>query len=468
MILTLISLLCVCQSVCLSICPSLCLSICLSICLSVHPYVHLSVCLSACPSVCLSICLSIHLTDCLSVRLFICLSVHTSVRVAFKNTIKSATRGSGCGPSGWRYEHIQAIFKDDKSADLLYMMCNHIALGKVPSKIIPLLAGSRLIALPKSNGDVRPIAIGEVFRRVTARTICKQKSAVFSAHFSPVQYGIATPEGAELLTHHIQVLLESNPDWSILKTDVRNAFNSVARKHLLRQIEEDLPDIYPHVRQMYGEPSTLIYVTEGRVELLTSSQGVHQGDPLEPALFSVAIHPILCQVVERHNSVTILAYLDDIYAVGPTQSLQDVLDDLKTSLSSVDLEICDKKCELYCPSGHTCDFPTPVSHDGMIILGTPVGKGDFVRAHCVDIAKAGDRLCCEMLKVNNRQSSMLILRHCHVPRLARQVFPCDLEEAGIIHDELTKRTFMGIIGLVTSMTLHGNKQPLRSGLEDSV
>ena len=118
-------------------------------------------------------------------------------------------------------------------------------------------------------------------------------------------------------------------------------------------------------------------------------------------------------------------------------------------MSSVDLEICDKKCELYCPSGHTRDFPTPVSHDGMIILGTPVGKPDFVRAHCVDIAKAGDRLYCEMLKLNNWQSSMLILRHCHVPRLnylARQVFPCDLEEARIIHDELTKRTFMGIIG----------------------
>ena len=85
----------------------------------------------------------------------------------------------------------------------------------------------------------------------------------------------------------------------------------------------------------------------------------------------------------------------------------------------------------------------------MIILGTPVGKADFVRAHCVDIAKAGDRLCCEMLKLSNRQSSMLILHYCHVPRLnylARQVFPCDLEEAGIIHDELTKRTFMSITG----------------------
>ena len=53
------------------------------------------------------------------------------------------------------------------------------------------------------------------------------------------------------------------------------------------------------------------------------------------------------------------------------------------------------------------------------------------------------------MKLNNRQSSMLILRHCHIPRLnylARQVFPCDLEGAGVIHDEMTKTSFMGIIG----------------------
>ena len=192
---------CVCMYACVSVCLFVCLCVCLCVCLSVCASVYLSVRVSVC--VCLPVCLCVCpcLSICLSVS--VCLSVCLPVgvirpdeisvdlssssppssphmdRVAFKNTIKSAPRGSGCGPSGWRYEHIQAIFEDDKSADLLYVMCNHIALGKVPYKIIPLLSGSTLIALPKSNGDVRPIAIGEVFRRVTARTICQQKSAVF-------------------------------------------------------------------------------------------------------------------------------------------------------------------------------------------------------------------------------------------------------------------------------------------------
>ena len=113
------------------------------------------------------------------------------------------------------------------------------------------------------------------------------------------------------------------------------------------------------------------------------------------------------------------------------------------------LKIYDRKCELYCPSGDSIDFPTPVTHDGTIILGIPVGKSEFVRSRCVDIAKSGEELCCELAKLNNRQSSMLILRHCHVPRLnylARQVFPDDLEAAANIHDNMTKSTFVQIIG----------------------
>ena len=112
-----------------------------------------------------------------------------------------------------------------------------------------VIGASRLIALPKSGSDVRPIAVGEVFRRLTAKVICHQKSSEFSS-FCPFQHGTATPGGAELLTHHIQFLLESNPSWSVLKTDVKNAFNSVSRQSILQQIAQDFPDIYPHVKEI--------------------------------------------------------------------------------------------------------------------------------------------------------------------------------------------------------------------------
>ena len=112
----------------------------------------------------------------------------------------------------WRYERVRILLDNLLTSDSLFTVCNLIASGDVPCKLLPMLGASRLIALPKRGSDVRPIAVGEVFRRLTAKVICHQKPSEFSSFFCPLQHGIATPGGAELLTHHIQFLLESNPN----------------------------------------------------------------------------------------------------------------------------------------------------------------------------------------------------------------------------------------------------------------
>ena len=108
-------------------------------------------------------------------------------------------------------------------------------------------------------------------------------------------------------------------------------------------------------------------------------------------------------------------------------NLKSVLEDLKSSLLKIGLEICDRKCELYCPSGECCNFPTPVACDRAIILGTPIGNSDFIPFPFIDIAKFGDCLCSELVKSNDSQSKLNVdLRHCCVPQLnylARQIFP---------------------------------------------
>ena len=46
-----------------------------------------------------------------------------------------------------------------------------------------------------------------------------------------IQHGVATEGGAtELLAHHLQLLLVSHPEWIVLKTDVKNAFNSITQR----------------------------------------------------------------------------------------------------------------------------------------------------------------------------------------------------------------------------------------------
>ena len=52
-----------------------------------------------------------------------------------------------------------------------------------------------------------------------------------------LQHGVTTAGGCNLIAHHIriQLLLEKNPEWILLNTDVKNAFSSI-RSHLLSQV----------------------------------------------------------------------------------------------------------------------------------------------------------------------------------------------------------------------------------------
>ena len=210
------------------------------------------------------------------------------------NSIKKSPRGSGCSPSGWRYEHLKVIASDTVSAEHLHFAFSCIANGSVPVSIARLLSSARLIALPKASGDVRPIAIGEVFRRVTAKCICAQTKSEFSNFFSPLQHGASTVGGTHLLLHHIQLLLEANSDWIVLKTDAKNAFNSIHRfHHLLQQVMESFSILTNHVMQMYSGFGPLIFLQNNVPVILSSQEGIHQGDPLGPVLFSLGIQQTL-------------------------------------------------------------------------------------------------------------------------------------------------------------------------------
>ena len=168
--------------------------------------------------------------------------------------------------------------------------------------------------------------------------------------------------GAELLVHHAQLALELNTSWALLKTDMSNAFNSVSRSQLLHQVETSFPELLPHVRQMYAEASDLLYQMESETVLITSEEGVHQGDPLGPSLFSLAIHPIVSQLQRDHHNVRILAYLDDIFILGEPDNAIDAGLALKASLSNIGLSICDGKCELFTPNPlviKSCPSPPP-------------------------------------------------------------------------------------------------------------
>ena len=67
--------------------------------------------------------------------------------------------------------------------DLLFHLASRVAQGDIPSSVARMLGTSRLVALQKPLGGVRPLAVGEAFYRLVSRAISMQIREDLRSHF---------------------------------------------------------------------------------------------------------------------------------------------------------------------------------------------------------------------------------------------------------------------------------------------
>ena len=118
-----------------------------------------------------------------------------------KKMLKSFSRGTAPGPSGLRAQHLKDAIRSahgDEATEQITSICNILARGDAPENISQYLAGATLMALEKPGGGIRPIAIGEVIRRLVSKCFCKYFEKDANAYLWPRQIGVAAPLGAEV------------------------------------------------------------------------------------------------------------------------------------------------------------------------------------------------------------------------------------------------------------------------------
>jgi len=75
----------------------------------------------------------------------------------------------------------------DEVASHLVALCQLLARGEAPAPVASHLAGARLHALPKKQGGVRPIAVGETLRHLVSKLLCQAVREDAVNHFWPLQ-----------------------------------------------------------------------------------------------------------------------------------------------------------------------------------------------------------------------------------------------------------------------------------------
>ena len=274
-----------------------------------------------------------------------------------RENVKRAVRlfqpGSSGGPDGLLPQHLIDMTSDQqgdtafKLIDAMVEFFNKIVLcGKVPSEVCHIFYGANLIALSKPDNGVRPIAMGFTLRRIAGKMLMYKVTGKCETLFRPHQMGVGTPKGAEAAVHAIReyVTHPSSCDKVLLKIDFKNAFNQVRRDVILNQVKQHTPEIYQYVYQSYSQISSLFFGNHSENGcVIDSKEGVQQGDPLGPFLFSLAIRELILSCESELNCW----YLDDGTMASDTNT---VLADYKKILAcsnTLGLNVNPKKCELY-------------------------------------------------------------------------------------------------------------------------
>ena len=230
---------------------------------------------------------------------------------AFLGILHRLPTGKAAGLSGWTYEHIRAVgLFNERARETLRGFVNDNLSGAVPHS--HMLHASRLIALEKPNGGIRPIDIGECILRFVS--ICALSTAGnIGDVLASLQIGVGISGGAEIPGHALRLDI-LDPEVVTVQVDLQNAFNLSDRTAIAHAVAGKLPGQLPYVMRSYQKRSPLVVRREdGTHEVLCRETGVRQGNLMGPLLFALAYQPTLHEAKERAAEVAVTACHDDAY-----------------------------------------------------------------------------------------------------------------------------------------------------------
>ena len=184
---------------------------------------------------------------------------------------------------------------------------------------------------------MRALVLGDVFRRLVARTLAQQFGAAFRTACAPFQYALSTRAGSEAVVRAVQTAIEADRRTTVLSIDGMGAYDHISRASMLEALRTHAPltGLLPFASLFYGQASRYTYYDEAGVghEVL-QGEGREQGGPLMPGLYALGQHAALLDLHSQlHPGKGLYAFLDDVYITSLPERTLPALRAAQTSLS---------------------------------------------------------------------------------------------------------------------------------------
>ncbi|EDQ89251.1 uncharacterized protein MONBRDRAFT_8287 [Monosiga brevicollis MX1] len=260
---------------------------------------------------------------------------------------------------------------------------HHIANNTVPESIRHALCSINYTILEKANGKFRPVGTDSIFNKVVNRALLEQQQPHI-AHLlqaSPelavgVKDGISAAVG--MAFGELQAC-ESTPGWTMLSLDFKSAFNYTDRARLHEIVADKVPGLLRAFERHYARPTTHCIVDKFfKVIDIDVGQGIVQGNELSPFFFAL----YSCGVLGLRDATTdyrckVIKYLDDIVLMGPAEDVAADVEIIKARAESAGLHL-----------QPTLRFKHLIYYyTGMTVLGTPIGRREWMKKQLNDKAK---------------------------------------------------------------------------------
>jgi hypothetical protein len=353
-----------------------------------------------------------------------------------------------------------------------------------------ILATSRFIALQKKESlrdehgtpIIRPVAIGEVWRRVMGRRVFRRAAAAYGKDLVQFgQYGLGLSAGNEHVSHGLRLLGAEHPGMGVLGTDATCAFNFIDR----RPIWEDTlalgdKEVITYFLLFYSKPASQIAhgVSPGGAPLAPTSipsvTGVQMGCSGGSFFFARSWTLRVLKPVQQDAALAAqpLAIHDDLYVGCAIEKLGPVSVRVKELAAKVgislnlrksfyfqwpaatrtrDNTLCDSR-ECRRRLGLLSEIPVrewDSPDGGFMCNGTPIGAPRYVAAQ-METLVASFKTCLEVLlgltgcSIQTRMLLLIFCVHSKLLHLLRGVPPSAGLQAAREIDEAMRLTVAAV------------------------